>query len=156
MRNPEAKHLVLHPALRLRRQFNRLHVEGSAREVELERVLKAHNGSALWGLGGSGRIQLNTATDGDFVGRGRACPRRIGRIRAEERGRRSINENLSRIEIGRFHHGFNRACYRGISGKGIAAGGACSRSEEHTSELQSLLDGGVNVEGPSKPDDAEQ
>src|ERR1017187_3130179 len=74
MRNSEAWHLVLHPALRLRRQFNRLHVEGSAREVELERVLKAHNGSALWGLGGSGRIQLNTATDGDFVGRGRACP----------------------------------------------------------------------------------
>ena len=99
---------------------------------------------------------MNTATDGDVVGRGLACPRRIRRIRAEERGRRSANENLSRIEIGRFHYGFNRACHREIDGESIAAGGARSPRRCERSLLRRLLDGGVNVEGPSKPDDAQQ
>ena len=45
-------------------------------------------------------------------------------------------------------------CHRS-DGESIAAGGARSPRRRDRSLLCRLLDGGVNVEGPSKPDDAQ-
>ena len=158
MWSSEANHLVFHPALRLRRQNNFLHVEGSERQEELERILKAHHGSALQWLGRW--IQLHVAADRDVVDRGRARPRWIHA--KEDRGR-SVGENLSRIEIGGFQHGFNHTCHRGIAGKtrrapraGLGTGGAHRPCRSDRSLLRRLRYRRINVEGPSKPDDAQQ
>src|SRR5258708_12323477 len=108
MQNSEAKHLVLHPALRLRRQCNLLHVEGRKRQIELEWILKAHRASTLWCLGGSGGdIQLHSAAYPNvFVlftargGWGWGCQRR----RAWKEARTRRGRDLLGIEIGRLQH----------------------------------------------------
>ena len=92
-------------------------------------------------------------------GRTRWCGRRGAGDRVRGIG---VYGNLGRIEIGGFQHGFNRSCHGAICRRwsvgweSITAGGARSPGRGDCSLLRRLLDGGVNVEGPSKPDDAEQ
>src|SRR6266481_6171626 len=100
MQNSEAKHLVLHSALRLRRQNNLLHVEGRKRQIELEWILKAHRAATLWYLGGSGGdIQLHSAAYPDlFV----LCTPASGgcrRRRAWKQARTCRGRDLLGIEI---------------------------------------------------------
>src|SRR6266849_1690323 len=155
--------LVLHPALRLGRQNDLLQVERSERQVELKWILKAYDGSALRGLRPSRGIQQRIAADRDVAGR-RACPRGIRGIRAEGRGRRiGVYRNLSWIDTGRLHHGPNRSCYAAIgtrhcaiAGRGVSARNARRACRDNCALLRRLLDRRINIEGPSKPDDAQQ
>src|SRR5208337_4895728 len=100
MQSSDASHLVLHPALRLRRQNNLLHVERSERQIELKGILKTDDGSTLWRLGRGSGIQPHIAADPDFIGRcTRATGRRRRRTSGQTRGSRGID--LGGIEIGR-------------------------------------------------------
>src|SRR5258708_16849632 len=158
MQNSEAKHLVLHPALRLRRQCNLLHVEGRKRQIELEWILKAHRASTLWCLGGSGGdIQLHSAAYPNvfvlFTARG-GWGWGGRRRRAWEEARTCRGRDLFGIEIGRLQHRDNVVVDLLIGGRIVAACDARLPCREDRSLLRRLRNCRVNVECPSKPDDA--
>src|SRR5271157_3178918 len=101
MLNTGEKHLVLHPALRLRRQHNLLLVEGSERQVKLEWILKAHHSSALWG--GGGGIQLHILADINIAAQGarHLRTRATRRRRARAAGLRATSWRIEReLDLG--------------------------------------------------------
>jgi len=151
MQNPEAGHLVLRPGLRLRRQNNLLQVERSAWEVKGEGILKGDYGSTLQRRSGGG-IQECLPADRNVVGTRGAGRRRRSVLAGKGRG--TIGNNLREVEIGRLHYGGGSGVYHVVGGRGVRAGGAGGARGGDGSLLGGLLDGGINVEGASKPDDA--
>src|ERR1035438_1205994 len=153
MRNPQTEHLVLHPALGLSRHHHLLQIKGGERQVELEWILKTHDGPAYCGLGRG--IEPHRSAD----------PNVRARIRTLSHWRwrwtcwkgRLPRLDLGGIEIGSGQHTYNcagrcrdviigvisaRACGAGIPCRGDGA------------LLRRLRDGRIDVEGPSEPDDA--
>ena len=159
--------LDFHPALRLSTHLDLRHVQGRERKVETEIVLKTDEGATdlrfrrfFW------RIQKYLSTDRDVArGRGRRAfsggrghiakygwlDIRIGRnkrgiqVRGLDESKHSVpNSDVAR-EIGPGPRGYRRR-----------TGSASWSSGDDGGLLGGLGDGGVDVEGASKPDDAEK
>jgi hypothetical protein len=64
--------------------------------------------------------------------------------------------DLAGVEIGRLHYRCDHAVHGGNGAWGISARGARRACCGDRSLLRRLLDGGINIEGPSEPNDAQQ
>src|SRR5271168_2034534 len=142
--------LVFHPAFGIGCQDNLVQIERRERQVELERILKAHHSSALRQLGADWGIECYVPADRN-IAVGRAGARRV---RTQHWSGRTGIDDLGGIEIRGLHHGCDGCGHRYV-GIVVTARSARQPCRSNRSLLRGLRNRRIDIEGATKPDDAE-